>query len=188
MNIEIKALTDFTEQEKDAFSTLEKLAFGSEESSENSQTDESEAETQEEDEIEWIPSSDWHVLVWEDDALVGHVEFSQRSVQAGDYNIEVACIGGVCTDPNYRKKGYARVAMHAAHEFITKNMKVSHFALLTGDHLIPFYQQFNYTVVDAPCVMEQKGGTVPYNDIFMVRGLSSSQWPTGRIDLCGLPW
>lgn len=188
MNIEIKSLNDFTKQEKDAFAKLEELAFGNEESSEDTQTEEPEAEAHEEVEIEWIPSSEWHVFVWEDDSLVGHVEFSERTVQAGDEKVAVACIGGVCTDPNYRKKGYARIAMKAAHEFIVKNMKVSHFALLTGDHLIPFYQQFDYSVVDAPCVMEQKRGTVPYSDIFMVSGLSTSQWPTGSVDLCGLPW
>lgn len=36
--------------------------------------------------------------------------------------------------------------------------------------------------------MEQKHGMVPYTDILMVSGLSDTQWPTGSVDLWGLPW
>lgn len=183
MNIEIKSSKDITVQEKEAFSKLEKKAFGNEESSENTQ-----AEEHKEEEIEWVPSSNWHVFVWKEDFLVGHVEFSERTIQAGNDKMEVACIGGVCTDPNHRKKGYARAAIHAVHEFINKDIKVSHCALLTGVHLIPFYQQFNYSVVDAPCVMQQKRGIVPFEDIFMVCGMNNTLWPNGNVDLCGLPW
>lgn len=173
MKIELKHWDNFSKDELAAFSKLEERAFGNDD---------------EENQIEWIESADWHMLIWQDELLVGHVEFSERIINIDSTAIKVGCIGGVCTDPSMRGKGLASVLLKKANEYLKTNLDLEYAILLTSNELEAFYNKFGYTIVKTPCLMEQKVGKVNFEDIVMVLPLKDKSWPKGIIDLCGLPW
>ncbi len=173
MRIELKHFDNFTEAEFSAFRMLEEKAFGGDDG---------------EDQLEWIEKADWHVLIWEEELLAGHVEFSERTIAVNSNPIKVACIGGVCTDPSMRGKGLASALLKKAHEYIEINLGLEYAVLLTDFDLPTFYNKSGYTVIDSLCLMEQKVGKVEFNEVVMVFPFNNKPWPKGTIDLCGLPW
>jgi predicted N-acetyltransferase YhbS len=171
MKIVIKEIKDLTNQDKMAFDELENKAFGKDDGG-----------------IEWAAMSDWHVFVWLDNLLVGHVEFTVRSITVNSAFLQVGCIGGVCSDLSMRGKGFAKAALIEAHKYLFEKLNVSYCVLLTGDMIAPFYQKLGYKIINAPCVMKQKSGNVFFKDVVMALSDNEKAWPNGTIDLCGLPW
>ena len=105
-----------------------------------------------------LPKSEWrdHRVVVDDGKVVAFLRVVPRDIYVGRALLRVGGIGGVCTDPSARKKGYASTLMNDATEFMRRDGY--DFALLYG---IPnFYHKFGYEVV-----MSRYFLTIPQSDI-----------------------
>lgn len=173
MKIEIKHIDKLDKEELISVQRLEEKAFGIDNG---------------EDSIQWIEKAEWHILIWEKNILAAHIEVTERTVTVSSKEIKVGCVGGVCSDPTMRGKGLASKAVLETHELIKNKLGLDYAILLTGEDEAPFYDKFGYSIINEPCVMEQKSGKVIYEDVVMALPLNDSSWPKGAIDLCGYPW
>lgn len=169
----LKHFDNLTKEELTSIQNLEQKAFGIDDG---------------EDSIQWIEKADWHIMIWKDEILAGHVEVTERTVTVDAKPVKAGCIGGVCTDPEMRGKGLASKAVIESHELIKNKLELGYAILLTGSDEAPFYDKFGYSILNEFCVMEQKSGKVEYEDIVMTLPLNDEPWPEGKIDLCGFPW
>jgi aminoglycoside 2'-N-acetyltransferase I len=154
------------------------------------------------DEIAWT-IADWHVLAWEGDLLVGHVDITERTALVDGKELRLGGIGGVVTLSEWRKHGIATAAMQQTARFLRDEL-VAPFGLLVCDPaLTPFYQKLGWQVVAGPLIFDQPVDFKPGLDqvisdgpshkvtlegAIMVLPCCAEDWPSGLIDLCGLPW
>jgi GNAT superfamily N-acetyltransferase len=131
---------------------------------------------------------DWHVLVWMEGELASHVEIIERTGMVGGRPVRLVGIGGVASAPEWRGRGLATVAMGEAAEFSCGDLDAEFGLLICGQEKIPFYRKLGWEVVDGPLVFDQPEGKVTFEDVVMVLPCKGQEWPTGTIDLCGLPW
>ena len=139
----------------------------------------------------WTASEDtpWRILLWDGDRLASHVGLLEREIAVGDEPVTVAGIRSVMTLPAARGRGYASRAVATAHDFIAAELPSSEFALLIClDTRVPLYRRLGYEVVPEPTVWIQPTGPAlnPINT--MVRPIRGRAWPSGQVDLRGLPW
>jgi predicted acetyltransferase len=86
-----------------------------------------------------------HRVVEDDGRVVAYLHVVSRDIQIGRAILHAGGIAGVCTDPATRMKGYAKLLMEDAIEFMRK--EGYEYTLLYG---IPnFYHKFGYEVVMA---------------------------------------
>ena len=137
--------------------------------------------------LEWSPV-DWHVLVWEGNALASHVEIVERNGTVDEQPVILGGIGGVATLPAWRRRGLAAAALQAAAEFMRNDLQVDFGLLICGQGMIPYYQRLGWQLVPGPMVFDQPGGQITFHDPVMVLPCRKEEWPDGIIDLCGLPW
>ena len=112
----------------------------------------------------------------------------KKAIIVGIEIVEVGCIGGVCSDPECRGKGYARAALMEAHSYLFEKENISHCVLLTGEDTAPFYEKLGYKIILYPCLMKQGSENVVFDDLVLVLSRGDKLWPEGEIDLYGLPW
>ncbi|HEY3110583.1 MAG TPA: GNAT family N-acetyltransferase [Chloroflexota bacterium] len=139
----------------------------------------------------WTASEDtpWRVLLWDGDRLASHVGILEREIRVGDRPLTVAGIRSVMTLPALRGRGYASMAVSLANDFIAGELPKSQFALLIClDTRVALYRRLGYELVREPTVFEQPGGPAVNPINTMVRPFRGRAWPSGRVDLCGLPW
>ena len=131
---------------------------------------------------------DWHVVVWIENKLVSHVEIIERTGMVGGHAVRLGGIGGVATVPEWRGRGLATLAMDKAAEYLSGELSVEFGLLICGQEMEPFYRRLGWEVVHGPLVFDQPAGRVTFDDLVMVLPCQGRKWPTGTIDLCGLPW
>ncbi|MBN2005686.1 MAG: GNAT family N-acetyltransferase [Anaerolineae bacterium] len=142
-------------------------------------------------------TADWHVLLWvgnEDDAsevdnLVGHIEIVVRTCTVDDYPVRVGGIGKVATAPNWRGRGLASAALQRAQVFIAEVLGLEFCLLVCSEAQAPFFKALSWNATTGPLWFSQPGGRVQLKGVTtMVRSCSGRPFPSGSIDLCGLPW
>lgn len=154
------------------------------------------------DEYAWA-IADWHVLAWEGDLLVSHVDITERTALVGGQALRLGGIGGVVTLQEWRKRGIATTALQQAASFLHDGLAVP-FGLLVCDlALASFYRKLGWHEVAGPLVFDQPASFQPGLDqlisvgpthkvtldgAIMVLHCREENWPAGLIDLCGLPW
>jgi GNAT superfamily N-acetyltransferase len=139
----------------------------------------------------WTASEDtpWRVLLWDGERLASHVGILEREIRVGREPVTVAGIRSVMTLPALRGRGYASRAVSLASAFIADELPKSEFALLIClDTRVPLYRRLGYEVVREPTVFEQPSGPAVNPINTMVRPFRGRTWPSGRVDLRGLPW
>ena len=147
--------------------------------------------------------ADWHVLAWEGDLLVGHVDITDRIGLVGGQELRLGGIGGVLTSKEWRKRGIATAAVQQADSFLLEELAVPFGLLVCAPALVHFYHKLGWQTVDGPLICDQpasfqpgpeqviaSGPThkVPLEGPIMVLPCRQEIWPAGLIDLCGFPW
>lgn len=136
----------------------------------------------------WNERDDFRALVTAEGRLVSTIGIVRRVGKVGDQPVLLGGIGGVATHPEFRKNGYAGLAMGTAGEFMRETMQVDFGLLLCGPHMERYYGKFGWQTVNTPCWAEQPGGKIVLDAVIMVLPCQQKAWPPGEIDLCGLPW
>jgi GNAT superfamily N-acetyltransferase len=154
------------------------------------------------DQYAWVVA-DWHVLGWEGDLLVSHVDITERTASVGGNELRLGGIGGVVTLEAWRKRGLASAAMQKAAEFLREELAVPFGLLVCDPALAPYYQKLGWQIVDGPLIFDQPASFQPGLDQVVLRGpihkvtlegailvlpCREHNWPAGLIDLRGLPW
>lgn len=133
---------------------------------------------------------DWEVVVYDGEQWVSALELFERSVRVQDQMIQVCGIGGVKTRPEFRRQGYAEVAMQASTRFMCDELQVPFGFLVCGPHLVDYYGRLGWQRIDETIYHHQKTGKFifPPHINALIYPCGDEQWPQGNIDLLGLPW
>lgn len=127
---------------------------------------------------------DLRVLAWEDAALAGQVVvFFGRRLNAGQARI--AGIGNVCTDPDFRGRGYVRACMDRALAEACGG-RAAWALLFCSDQRRPMYERFGFAVVDNEIDLTRPDGTRyrrDRHDLRMIAPLCEPGLPDGELVL-----
>src|ERR1700677_1506382 len=133
--------------------------------------------------------ADLRVLVQaESEGVVCHVGIYRREVTWNGRKARAGGIGGVLTREDFRRHGYASIALNAAIQTL-KDEGSTDFALLFCEpHNVPFYTGRGWKQFDGEIYADQPEGRVGFTALApYVYGLKRAPLK-GVIDLCGLPW
>ena len=119
--------------------------------------------------------------------LIGQLEIFEREIQVGATIIRVGGIGGVITKPEWRMCGAERALLTRFAVFIRDNLSVDLALLLCRREVAPVYAKLGWERVEGPTVFKQPSGIATYPRDTMVLRFTEREWPTGRIDMRGLP-
>ena len=119
---------------------------------------------------------------------MSHVEIINRMATVGGVSLRLGGIGGVATHPEWRGRGLATLALRLAEVWLRELLLADFGLLICSQARRPFYERLGWRVVDGPLVFDQPTGKVTFGDVTMVLPCLRSEWPTGTIDLRGLPW
>jgi predicted N-acetyltransferase YhbS len=138
---------------------------------------------------EWA-SSEWVVMVREDGQIVCLVEIVGRRIQVADRPLQVGGIANLVTRNGWRRRGLASAVMYRAMDFIRDELEADFGLLVCEKALIPFYERLGWHLVADPVFVEQSQGRIvlPHTTMVFSCGDAAVKWPSGTIDLCGLPW
>jgi len=137
--------------------------------------------------IEWV-RGDWSVVVRGNGRIVGQLEIIERMVEVDGQPVSVGGIANVMTLDGWKRRGLASAAMHQAVDFIREELRADFGLLVCEEKLILFYERLGWHVVEGPLIAEQSRGRIVLPHVAMVYACQKSEWPQGKIDLCGLPW
>ena len=137
--------------------------------------------------LHWSPM-DWNVMVREHGVLVSNVEILERTITVAGQPLRIGGIGGVATLPEYRRRGFASQAMCRAGAFMRDPLRLDFGLLVCGEERVHLYESLGWQVVADPMYFDQPDGKQKLNTAVMILSLNGKPWPSGVIDLCGLPW
>jgi GNAT superfamily N-acetyltransferase len=131
------------------------------------------------------PDATWAVLVWDDDLLVTMAAVTERDVLVGELRTHVACIRGMRTRPDHRRRGFASSAMNRAMQFVWKELRPEMALLLSSEMAVPFYEGLGCRILPghgAVRTAEREGGVLRPASICSCHGLdfTGRQGPGGR--------
>lgn len=139
------------------------------------------------DGLEWAPS-EWLLRGFAGEELVTQLAILDRQIKVGEQQVRVGGIGGVATDPRWRKRGFAEKSMIEAARLMRDEFKVEFGMLFCLDDMLAYYSRLGWQQIFTPVRIEQRGGTMVLPLYAMVIPLTGRDWPLGAVDLCGLPW
>lgn len=119
----------------------------------------------EEQQLAWmehnIEGEDWHLLLKNGEELVAYMNLVPVSPVIDGVVVPALGIGNVCTKES--GKGYGNQLMYAVNRFLNENQLCG--MLFCKDHLVPYYQKFNWMLVSMEnCNEEIRAvNTVLYN-------------------------
>jgi aminoglycoside 2'-N-acetyltransferase I len=133
--------------------------------------------------------ADLRVLVQaEPEGVVCHVGIYRREVTWNGRKLRCGGIGGVATSEEFRRRGYASIALNAAVQTL-KDEGATDFGLLFCEpHNAPFYMARGWKPFDGEIYAEQPEGRVRFDAIAPYVCDIRRAPLRGEIDLCGLPW
>jgi nodulation protein A len=137
--------------------------------------------------IEWS-SHDWMELGWLEHELVSQLCLLKREISVGAERVGVAGIGGVATHPRWQRQGLASQLMGAAEKYMQDEIRVPFGLLVCADETRPFYKKNGWKFVANELVFIQNNEPRMLKTCVMILPLSDQPWPSGKINLCGLPW
>lgn len=132
----------------------------------------------------------WSVFVKADQHIVTHAGVLYRVIQVGDVRVPVGGIGGMMVLPEWRGRGYARLAMAHATAFIAAQLWAPFALVICPREHTGFYEALGWRVAEAPIWCAQPGDRVMLaNEVAVYLACQGdAEWPGGPIDLCGAPW
>ncbi|MET0221580.1 MAG: GNAT family N-acetyltransferase [Tardiphaga sp.] len=137
--------------------------------------------------IEWA-KPDLRVIVEADEQPVCHVGIHRREGIWKERKIRIGGIGGVGTHPDFRRQGYASVALDAAVQTL-KDERATDFALLfCRPHNVEFYTKRHWKPFLGEVFAEQHGARGRFDALLPFVFYLKRAPHEGELDLCGLPW
>ena len=133
--------------------------------------------------------ADLRVLVQDEgEGVVCHVGIYRREVKWNGRKLKAGGIGGVATHEDFRRRGYASIALNAAIQTL-KDEGATDFALLFCEpHHAPFYVGRGWQPFDGEIYAQQPEGRIRFTAIAPYVHDIRRAPQRGTIDLCGLPW
>ncbi|MEH2481853.1 aminoglycoside 2'-N-acetyltransferase I [Nitrobacteraceae bacterium AZCC 2146] len=133
-------------------------------------------------------NAELRVLVEADGQLVCHVGIYRREATWNGRKVRVGGIGGVATHPDFRRRGFASVALNAALQTL-KDERATDFALLFCEpHNVDFYTSRGWKPFTGEIFAEQSGERMRFDAMLPFVFYLKRAPHEGEIDLCGLPW
>ena len=120
--------------------------------------------------------------------LAGRLAIFDREVSVGGIIVKVGGIGGVATKPQWRHRRVASALLSCAAEFMRDKLLLEFGFLLCRREVSPVYAKLGWTRVEGPTIFSQPGGNATYPHDTMILRLADREWPSGPIDMMGLPW
>ena len=134
-------------------------------------------------------SSQWSVLVWDQDELVAKVGLLVREIISNGEAKSIGGIGGVMTHPERQGQGLASQAMREAARLFDKELKVEYALLFCLPHLVEFYKRLKWKPFQGQVFVEQPNGKIEFSvNGAMVLDVKEQAPLNGSLDLNGLPW
>jgi predicted acetyltransferase len=137
---------------------------------------------------EWA-HPDLRVIIEEEDhGVVSHVGIHRRIGTWKGRRARIGGVGGVCTHPDFRRRGYAGMALTAAVQTL-RDERASDFILLVCEaHNFAFYEARGWQPFTGDLYVEQSGDRVRFEAMAPYVFDMRYRPRDGEIDLCGLPW
>ena len=171
--LEVHQFSEFTTREKDALAALRSTVdFGV-------------------PPYTWASASDrpTRILLWKNGELVAHAGVLERTIRVGTAEHAVAGLYSVMARPDVRGLGYGSAVVRRATEVAEATMPAArHIVLVCLESRVRFYTRLGWNRVEAPVRFDQPDGPQLMEITTMARPVGQSAWPTGDVDLCGLPW
>ncbi len=132
----------------------------------------------------------WAVLVKAEQRVVSHAGILYRVVEVGGQRVAVGGVCGVMTVPDWQGRGYARAVLKKAEAFVAVWLWAPFVLAICPRENASFYRSLGWQVAEAPITCEQPGGRVSLTDevAVVLPCQGPALWPSGPIDLCGVPW
>jgi ribosomal protein S18 acetylase RimI-like enzyme len=123
-----------------------------------------------------------------EESIVSAVGVSRRTVIVGTSHVEVAAVGGVATEVAHRKSGYASALLREAHANMRKQLLP--FGLLQCKlSNVGLYESVGWQFLSVPMHYSQFDGSRHQTEEHpMILTLGDDRWPSGDIDVNGLPF
>ena len=129
------------------------------------------------------------ILLWKNRELIAHSGVLERTIRVGDHEHHVAGIYSVMARPDARGLGYGSTVVRRAAEVAEATMPTArHIVLVCLESRVNFYARLGWNRVEAPVRFDQPDGPHLMEIVTMARPVGASAWPSGDVDLCGLPW
>jgi GNAT superfamily N-acetyltransferase len=139
--------------------------------------------------LEWA-SPQWCVRIFGDDGrLASYIGIVLRDGQHDGHAVRIGGVGAVKTLPAKRNRGYARLGLTRAVEFLREQSKVAFGLLVCDPPLIAYYMRLGWSEYAGQLLVTQAGTATQYTfNRVMTLGLRSPAPIGGTIDLQGPPW
>jgi hypothetical protein len=135
----------------------------------------------------WRPK-DYHFITEDEGRPLSHVGVLKTTVKAGGRDVTVAGIGGVVTRPEAQGRRYVHAAMKRATAFMCDELKTDAGMLFCLPRLSPFYAGQGWRLLEDETEVDQPSGRIVLPFRVMVLPCGAYEWPTGRVEISGLPW
>ena len=180
LHISFLSSIEITPELGEQIDNLDRLAFSDED------------HTDEFDSIAWA-TNEWMALGCLDDGTTPNVLATQlcllkREILVGGEPVRVAGVGGVATRPEWQRHGLASQLLRAAETFMREEILAPFGLLICADERQHFYANCGWQSVAQTLNFSQDGRQRALKTCVMVLPLADQLWPTGEIDLRGLPW
>jgi GNAT superfamily N-acetyltransferase len=137
--------------------------------------------------LSWRPT-ETHIFVSAEGRKMCHVGLVRQTIAISGVSFDVAGAGGVLVRSGVRGRGYGRVAMTAAEEFASREMKVDFMLLFCREAVRPWYDALGWRKVLGATWAEQPNGSIVLPLDSMWKSLSGARWPDGDVYLHSRPW
>lgn len=138
--------------------------------------------------IQWASSQEWFVLGWMDSELASELCLLTREISVGKEKLRVVGVGGVATHPRWRRQGLASALLRATETYMKEKIRVPFGLLVCSNETRPLYEGLGWQHVADELYFIQNGEQRLLKSFVMILPLAGRNWPSGKIDLCGLPW
>lgn len=135
-----------------------------------------------------LAAAEWHVLGSLRHHSVAALEIATRDADVSGVPVRLGCIGAVRTHKGYRRRGLGRNLVQQATRHIDVGLRCDFAFLMCDEPTSAFYTRCGFIRVPNPLVFDQPGGRVQSDLVVMVAPCRSTDFPSGLLDLCGLPF
>ena len=137
----------------------------------------------------WVwAAPDYYILAYSCDTLAARLGIVERTVVVADVSVRVGGVSGVATRRRYRGQGAALALLSKASAFLRSECVVPFGFLLCRPELRALYERAGWRVIQGAVHFAQPSGTATYPHLAMVLRCGEEDWPSGDVDLRGLPW